>query len=276
VPPPPSPSRPPSAKIRGVIDLHTHVLPAIDDGPADMAGSVAVAEVAAHGGIRTLVATPHLRADHPGVRPRELAGRVADLGRRLHEHGLPVEVLSGAEVDLDAAAALSDEELALATLAANGRDLLVETPYGPLPEDFAARLLALAGRGFRLTLAHPERNPTFQSDPARVGTLVEQGLLVQLTARSVAGRRTPAAATARTLLGHGWAHVLASDAHAVDRRPPDLGSALRHAGDALPDLRAELHWMVTDAPRAILEGRPLPARPPRAEPKRRRRLLRRS
>jgi protein-tyrosine phosphatase len=254
-----------------VIDLHTHILPGIDDGPDDLAGSVAVAEVAAHGGIRTLVATPHLRADHPGVRPAELAGRVRELSEHLRDRGLPLEVLPGAEVDLEAAAGLEDAELKLATLAGNGRDLLLETPYAPLAGDFEQRVLELAGRGFRLTLAHPERNPTVQAHPDAVGALVAHGVLVQLTARSLSGRRS---ATARTLLEHGWAHVLASDAHAIDRRPPDLGSALRHAADALPHARAELEWMVTEAPRAILDGRPLPERPPRASRSLRSRLLR--
>src|SRR4051794_41300500 len=102
------PSSGPSAKIRAVIDLHTHVLPGIDDGPEELAGSVAVAEVAAHGGIRTLVATPHLRADHPRVRPGELRERARALERHLRAQGLPLEIVPGAEVDLDAAGALAD------------------------------------------------------------------------------------------------------------------------------------------------------------------------
>jgi protein-tyrosine phosphatase len=245
-----------------VIDLHTHVLPALDDGPDTLAGSVRIVEIAAHAGTRTLVATPHLRADHPGVRPAELAGRARELTEHLRSRGLPVEIVPGAEVDLGAAAALPDAELALATLAGNGRDLLVETPYGPLPDDFADQLLALAGRGFRLTLAHPERNPTVQAGPELVGALVRRGVLVQLTARSLVGRGSSAGA-ARTLLDRGWAHVLASDAHAIDRRPPDLGARLRQAVDAFPHAAAELEWMVTDAPRAILDGRELPPRPQR-------------
>ena len=256
-----------------MIDLHTHVLPGIDDGPELLAGSVAIAEVAAHAGTRTLVATPHLRADHPGVRPAELAGRAAELTAHLRGRGLPLEVLPGAEVDLETAAALSDEELALASLAGNGRDLLVETPYGPLPDDFEARVLALAARGFRLTLAHPERSPDVQARVETVGALVEQGVLVQLTARSLVGRGASGPA-ARALLERGWAHVLASDAHALDRRPPDLGARLRQAADALPHAAAELEWMVTAAPRAILDGVPLPERP--ARQRRARRRLRRS
>ena len=254
-----------------MIDLHTHVLPGLDDGPATLAASVALAEVAAHGGTRTLVATPHVRADHPEVRPDELAGRARELGEHLRGRGLPVEVLPGAELDLETAAGLDDAQLALATLAGNGSDLLVETPYGPLGDDFEARVLALAARGFRITLAHPERNPTVQQRLALVGGLVERGVLVQLTARSLAGRGASAPA-ARALLEQGWAHVLASDAHAVDVRPPDLGARLRQAAHALPHAAEELEWMVTDAPRAILDGRPLGERP--ARPVRRRRRLR--
>ena len=254
-----------------MIDLHTHVLPALDDGPSTLAGSVAVAEAAARAGTRTLVATPHLRADHPAVRPDELAGRARELTEHLRERGLPVEVLPGAEVDLLAAIALPDGELALATLGGNGSDLLVETPYGPLPIDFADHLLRLAGRGFRLTLAHPERSPTVQARPDIVGMLVERGILVQLTARSLSGRGA-ATGAARILLERGWAHVLASDAHAVDRRPPDLGAHLRQAVDAFPHAADELEWMVTAAPRAILDGRPLGERPARRARRRRLRL----
>ena len=253
-----------------MIDLHTHVLPGLDDGPGTLAGSVALAEVAAHGGTRTMVATPHLRADHPAVRPAELSDRAADLTAQLAARGLPLEVVPGAEVDLRAAAGLADAELALATLAGNGRDLLVETPYGPLGEDFEDQVLALAGRGFRITLAHPERNPTIAERAERLGALVERGVLVQLTARSVTGRGAAAA-----LLERGGAHVLASDAHALDHRPPDLGVRLRQAVEALPHMADELEWMVTAAPRAILDGRPLGERPARQERPRRRRLRRR-
>jgi protein-tyrosine phosphatase len=251
-----------------VIDLHTHVLPGIDDGPEALPGSVALAEVAAHGGTRTMVATPHLRPDHPRVRPAELAERAAALTEHLRGRGLPLEVLPGAEVDHELAAALPDAELRLATLAGNGRDLLVETPYEPLPADFDERLDALTARGFRLTLAHPERNPTFRERPELVGACVERGMLVQLTARSVSARR----GIARTLFERRWAHVLASDAHAIDRRPPDLGSGLRQAIHVFPHALGELEWMVTEAPRAILDGAPLPERPERGRASLRQRL----
>jgi len=257
-----------------VIDLHMHILPGVDDGPANLAAAVAVAEVAYHGGTRTAVATPHLRADHPLVVTAELASRSAALQDELSGRGIALRVEPGAEVDLDRADALDGGDLAAATLACNGLDLLVETPYETLNGDLPERLRALAARGFRLTLAHPERNPDLRDAPGLLGELVDEGMLVQLTARALGGRGATASA-ATEFLERGWCHVLASDAHAVNVRAPDLGVALHHAEAAFPALRDELRWMVTHAPAAILAGSDLPARPPRSARGRRRKLRRR-
>jgi protein-tyrosine phosphatase len=251
-----------------VVDLHTHVLPGIDDGPRDLRGSVAMAEVAAHGGTRTLVATPHVRADHPRVRPEDLVRRAGEVDEALRERGIGVRVVPGAEVDLDAAERLSDAELRMTTLGgAGGRHVLLETPYGELPEDFEDRLDALVRRGFDLVLAHPERNPTLQHDPERLGRLAA-GALVQLTAGSLAEGRSRPAALAVHALREGWATVLASDSHSATWRPPNLNVGVMAALRALPEAEAELEWMVEDAPRAIVEGRELPSRPERAEHRR--------
>jgi protein-tyrosine phosphatase len=251
-----------------VVDLHTHVLPGLDDGPKDMRGSVAMAEVAAHGGTRTLVATPHVRADYPGVRPEDLADRARQVDDVLRERGLSVRVLPGAEVDLDTAQELSDAELRLATLGGGpGRHLLVETPYGPLPGDFEDRLASLAARGFGLVLAHPERNASLQADPERLAGLSER-VLVQLTAGSLAEGRSRPATLALRALREGWATVMASDSHSATWRPPNLNVGVMTGLRALPEAEAELDWMVEDAPRAIVEGRELPPRPERLEARR--------
>ena len=245
-----------------VIDLHTHVLPGIDDGPATLRGAVAIAEHAALAGTRVMVATPHLRADHPAVRPDELGDRAAALDAHLLARGTPVRVLPGAEVDLAAGEALDDGALARVTIGGRGTDLLLESPHGALPDHFERRVAALQARGPRIVLAHPERTAAFRDDPALLDRLVAQGVLLQVTSRAV-GARGRGGAFATKLLRKGVVHALASDAHAVDRRPPDLGVMRHRANGAFPALRAEVAWLVTDAPQAILDGRPLPARPPR-------------
>jgi protein-tyrosine phosphatase len=249
-----------------VIDLHTHVLPDLDDGPRDSVGSVALADAAALAGTRMLVATPHLRGDHPRVVVSELAVRVEELNATLRLHGVEISVLPGAEIGLDRALALDSEQLRAATLAGNGRDLLVETPYGVLAPFFEEALAELMQRGFRIILAHPERSSTLQADPPRLGRLVELGALVQVTASSLTGRRFSAhRRLAAAALRNGWVHVLASDSHGATHRPPDLRPALRVAASVAG---VPVDFLVDAAPRAIVEGRDLPPGLPPARTRR--------
>jgi protein-tyrosine phosphatase len=252
-----------------VIDLHVHLLPGVDDGPADLEGSLALARALADDGVEAVAATPHLRRTPPTAVASELEERTADLARALAAEDVPLRVVQGAEVDLLWAQRAGPAELRAASYGGRGADLLVETPYRELPPTFEDLVFALSVQGYRVTLAHPERSHALKADPDRVGALVERGVLVQLTARSLAARPS---ATAKLLFERGWAHVLASDAHALDRRPPDLGASVRQAADAFPHARAELEWMVTAAPQAIVDGRPLPERPARERRGRRLRL----
>ncbi|MEA2450638.1 MAG: protein-tyrosine phosphatase [Thermoleophilaceae bacterium] len=247
----------------GMIDLHTHVLPGIDDGPDDMVGTVAMAEVAAASGTRTLVATPHVRDDHPRVVIAEIQERAREVNRRVRDYGIDVFVVPGGEVALASAVALSDDELELVTLGGNGRDLLIETPYEGIPSVFEELLAQIAGRGFRVTLAHPELNPTFQRDPERLGALTEAGTQLQITSASIAQRRTPARKLAHMIVERGWATVIASDAHSAEWRRPDLGPGLEAARRAFPHMEREIDWMVSVAPLAIVQGVDLPPRPQR-------------
>lgn len=245
-----------------MIDLHTHVLPGIDDGPRDMVGSVAMAARAAECGTRTLVATPHIRHDWPNVHPAQIRELAIEVNRTVREHGIDLFVMPGGEVDLATGIDMDDEQLRLVTLGGNGRDLLVETPYGPLPTVFEDLLARLGERGFRLTLGHPELNWSFQHDHARLGRIAESGILIQVTARSLAAARGSRARTlAADALKNGWVHVIASDGHSADWRPPDLKEGADAARRAVGE--EEVEWMVRDAPLAIVEGRDLPERPER-------------
>ncbi|HEX8121468.1 MAG TPA: CpsB/CapC family capsule biosynthesis tyrosine phosphatase [Solirubrobacteraceae bacterium] len=245
-----------------MIDLHTHVLCGIDDGPPDLVGSIAMAEIAVAEGVRTLVATPHVRDDYPLVVPHEIPERVADLQAALDRYELPLRIVPGGEVAVGAALELSDEELRAVTLGGNGTMLLVETPHGPLPAYFEGLIDAIADRGFVVVLAHPELNPDLQADPDRLGELVARGALVQLTARSLREpRRSRARSLAATALERGWGHVLASDSHSAEWRSPRLATQVDEARSAHRGLAALLSWSVTDAPAAILEGE-RPGTPP--------------
>src|SRR4051794_13594678 len=166
-----------------MIDLHCHLLPGIDDGPATIDRARELAENAVADGIGVIAATPHLREDHPGVAPAQLRDQCASMTEALRAADVEVEVVPGGEVDIVWALDNSDESLELVSYGQRGDDVLVETPYGPLTPNFEQLLFdRFSARGMRVLLAHPERNPTFQEDPARLGELVRRGVLVQVTA----------------------------------------------------------------------------------------------
>jgi protein-tyrosine phosphatase len=251
-----------------VIDLHSHVLPGLDDGSPDLDAAVALAREAVANGVTTMAATPHLRADYPGVRVGELVSHVHALQDVLDASGVALRLVSGGEVDVLWAQNASDEHLRAASYGARGTDLLVETPYGELPPIFEDLLFKIRVRGFRVLLAHPERNRSFQQDPARLLRLVDGDVLVQVTAASVVGGGR-AGKLAQRLIADGHAHVIAGDLH----RAQGSRASLREAVAAVDHDRGE--WMVTHAPAAILEGRPLPP-PPSPDPSRRRGWFRRT
>jgi protein-tyrosine phosphatase len=242
-----------------VIDLHFHILPGLDDGPPDLPGSLALAQAAQEAGIQIVAATPHLREDHPAVRPLELADRCAELERAITAAGIALEVVVGGELDVLWVQTASEEEIRLASYAQRGTDVLLETPYGPLGPSFEAAIERLWSLGYRVTLAHPERNRTLQRGPQRLVALVERGVLVQVTAGSLAStvRGSRSRRLGEQLVRLGLAHVVASDAHSAGTfRPPNLAAGLAAIAAIDP---ARARWMAVDAPLAILAGAPLGA-----------------
>ena len=245
-----------------MIDLHSHVLPGLDDGAADLAEAVSICQAAAVDGITMLAATPHVRDDHP-TRPEEMERRLDDVRSAVGEL---IALLPGGEVALEELDRPEAELLRFA-LAGNPGYLLVETPYIGWPLDIADRLFRLRAMGIAPVLAHPERNGEVQRRPELVEPLVATGTLVQLTAASVDGRLGDRAGRcARTLIERGWAHLIASDAHAPAIRAIGMRAAAEALGD--PGLA---RWLTLDVPRAIVERARIPERP---QPSKRRRRWR--
>jgi protein-tyrosine phosphatase len=246
----------------GYVDIHAHILPGIDDGPEDLAGSLDMARAAADSGITTLVATPHLRADFPNVHVGELADCCQALQDAIDREQIPLRIVSGAEVSLAWALDASDEELKRASYGQRGTDLLIETPSNLTMIDRHLYTLRLRANGFRITLAHPERSQQFHSDPERLLPLSEQGVLLEVNAESLLFRRRSAIRKlAEHLCRTGQAHALASDAHrAASHRPvTGLAEAVQAAAALVGGARAE--WMATAVPAAIIAGESLPEAP---------------
>lgn len=235
-----------------MVDLHSHVLPGLDDGARDLEAALAICRAAAADGVAVLAATPHVRSDYPTTagEMRRALGDVAKAASGI------VELRPGGELALE----MLDRparELRAFGLGGNPRYLLVETPYYGWPLDLGERLFRLRVAGFTPVLAHPERNPDVQARPDRLDGLVSAGALVQLTAASVDGRLgARAQACASALLARGSAHLIASDAHEASVRAIGLS-------DAAAALRDDelARWLTVEVPRAIVDDLELPARP---------------
>lgn len=238
-----------------MIDLHTHVLPGIDDGARSPAEARAIALDAAGQGVSVLVATPHVRDDYPTTAD-EMEEAVAEVRDDFDAHGVPVEVLHGSEVSLDLLWAIPPPELRRLTIAQTGKYLLLEFPYRGWPFALDSAVKRLVELGTRPLLAHPERNPEVQDRPDRLAGLVDAGALVQITAASLDGVRDRAAqAAALRLLELGLVHVLASDSHG-----PHISREGLAAAAASLDDQELARYLTVDVPRSIVAGEPVPDR----------------
>ena len=248
-----------------MIDLHSHILPGLDDGPATMEGSLALARAAVDTGTRTILATPHIN-DYATIDPARIAAGIDELRSALADAAVTLEGLPGGEIAIWRLIDLDDETLRALALG-GGPYLLVESPFSPVVGDFEPMVLDLHARGHRVLLAHPERCPAFQRDPARLERLVDAGALVQITAGSMSGgfgstvRRFTVA-----LLRDGLAHVVASDAHDHLKRPPGLRAGFPVLERELPGIGEQAQWLTELVPRAVLDGTPAPPRPPLPKP----------
>src|SRR4051794_26832543 len=237
----------------GLVDLHCHVLPGVDDGPSDLDDAVAMAEQAAADGISVICATPHVRHDHD-TRIHELADRVAALNAALADRGVTTRVATGAEVAETALARLDSDELSQVSLGGTGRWVLLEPAPGPLGPLLLAAIGHLAERGARVVVAHPERHLGAGFEQV-LGDCVAAGALVQLTAALVLdpGAGPTLAELART----GVAHLVASDAHSARAgRPVAIAAAIDALGEQVGENVARF---AREAPAAILRGEEIEA-----------------
>src|SRR5262245_3741074 len=189
-----------------------------------------------------VAATPHVSEGFP-TRPAQLQAALDVARAAVDEAGVHLQIFSGAEIAIDQMHLLSDDELRRLTLGGAGRTILLECPYAAWPMDLETQLGRLATLDIRAMLAHPERSRGVQEDNGieHLATAVSRGMLVQMTAGSLSGRfGRSAAATARRLLDDDLVHVISSDAHNTDRRPPRMGEAAREVHD-----EALAEWLTT-------------------------------
>jgi protein-tyrosine phosphatase len=266
-----------------MIDLHAHILPRLDDGAESLEESIEMCWISYQDGVRTMVATPHIL---PGVykndratilaKTQELNEAIKKLGVGSSEYGMknldsntscnlnselrthhpepPFVVLPGADVHFSSNLLQLCENGEIVTVNDDGRCLMVEFDFQNLPYRGEEVLFQLIAHGIIPIITHPERNLEIARTPQRYYQMIKMGCLGQVTAMSLTGEFGPEVKrTAERLLARRLIHFIASDTHSVHGRPPLLSPAVREAEKIVG--REEARRMVSEYPRALLEGR---------------------
>lgn len=232
-----------------MIDIHAHILPGMDDGPASIEESLAICRMAADDGIKKIVATPHIYDDLYKNNRDNILEKVKELNRLTKEEGIDIEILPGADIHfsprffhlLDSGYCIGIND---------SKYLLIEFSQ-VLPPNCEDLIFNLKAKGYIPIISHPERNFDIQRRPDGLNKLIEIGALAQLTAMSLTGGfGHTIKRSAHSLLNQGLIHIIATDTHSVDERPPILSEAFMTAKKAIGE--EEAYNMVYHTPMKII------------------------
>ncbi len=208
--------------MRGFTDIHTHLLPGVDDGAQSMSQTLCLLRMAWDNGTRTVVVTPHYRGKYKQNTPAMLAENFAWL-REMAAAELPgMHLYLGQEIayENDVPEAMHRGK----ALTMNGSSYaLLEFRTNSLASHIITGVSETVRCGFVPIVAHVERYDICRADPALVEELLDMGALLQLNADSVLGANGFGVKRfCHRLLKERKAHFVASDAHDSRHRPPLL------------------------------------------------------
>lgn len=244
-----------------LVDMHVHLLAGLDDGPRTPEDALAMCAAMVGEGVHMSVALAHQNERYPDVTPQRIRAAVRELVQGLRERNIGLTVFPCAEIAAHPELEAAWRNQVHLSVADRGHYLLVEMPHGVFVDlRFIAK--ALAERGVRLILAHPERHPELLHEPDAIEELIQLGCLVQVSAASITEPASRQDARAlKSWLKRGVVHLLGSDGHSLRRRPPRLVQAyeqiVRWAGSAVADRICSTNGL------AILNGLPLHLPAPR-------------
>ena len=252
-----------------MIDLHCHILPGIDDGPTTLEVSLAMARCAAQDGITFIACTPHI---YPGLYENQRAGieaAVQAFRTQIEEAGITLQLGVGADTHLAPDLVGSIRDGRVPTLCGS-RYLLLEPPHHVAPPRFDDSMFSLMAAGYVPIITHPERLSWIETHYPVFTDLVRRGAWMQLTAGSLTGRfgKRPRY-WAERMLDEGLVHIVATDSHHIDKRPPLLAEGRDAAAKRVGDAEA-IHLVLT-RPQGVLDDiapAQLPPPPPSTLPER--------
>jgi protein-tyrosine phosphatase len=243
-----------------MIDLHCHILPGLDDGAADLSISTGMARAFVADGVLVVACTPHIL---PGVyhnSGQQIRLATAQLQQHLDREGVPLRLVTGADNHIipDFVSQLRSSHL---LSLADTRYVLVEPPHHVAPPHLEDLFFNLLVAGYVPILTHPERLTWINSHYQMVQQLVHAGVWMQITASSLGGAfGRNARYWAERMLDEGSVHLIATDAHDLDRRPPNLQLGRELAAKRVGDLEAQN--LVARRPEGIIRNEPPGNLPP--------------
>ena len=209
-----------------MIDLHMHIVPGLDDGPSAIADAVAMGRIAAEDGTTVIIATPHMLDGSYNAQRGQILDGVCALQEAFDNENLALRLLPGADVHatVDLPERVRSDEVL--TMADRGKYLMVELSCDVMPQGIEKMFFSLQLTGITPIISHPERNTEVQARSSALFPFVHAGNLIQVTAASLTGHFGRAAERcARELLARDMVHLVASDAHDAEQRPPGLARA---------------------------------------------------
>ena len=266
-----------------MIDLHSHILHGLDDGPETMDESIQMCWMSYRDGVSIIVATPHtLNGSYQNNRSTILA-KVEELNALIKKFGvqsselgveypksedfyhcqsaicnlqsaIELKILPGADVHFSNEILHQLDQGEVTTVGDGKKFLILEFPFHTIPFGAEDVLFQLMARRITPIISHPERNLEITRRPKRYYEMIRMGCFGQVTAMSLTGGfGAKIKGFAEKLLKKRLVHLIASDAHNVNERPPGLTHAVREAEKIVG--KEEARKMVTEYPKAILEGR---------------------
>jgi protein-tyrosine phosphatase len=237
-----------------VIDLHCHLLPAVDDGAQDLSVALDMARAQVAQGVEVVACTPHIL---PGLYHNsgpEIRQAIQTLQAVLDQEGIPLRLAVGADVHMTTNFIDGLRSGQLLSIA-DSRYVLVEPPHHTAPPQLEDFFFNLVVAGYVPILTHPERLSWVPARYETIKKLVRAGVWMQITAGSFTGAfGRNALYWAERLLDDGCVHFIASDAHDAQRRPPDLAAGCESVAKRVG--AEEAQHMVLTRPLGILKDQP--------------------
>lgn len=210
-----------------MIDLHSHLLPNIDDGSRSMRASIRMAKSAADSGIKAALMTPHHMNGQYVNHKADVIRRTAEFQQELDNNGINLQVFPSQEVRIngDLLQALDDDDILFADEC--NRYLLLEFPDDDVPTYSKDMIFKIMQRGITVEIAHPERNTKIMATPSILFDFIEAGAVAQVTASSYVGTfGKKVEKFAEAIIKHNLAHVFVSDAHDLPNRDYEMVAAM--------------------------------------------------